>query len=219
MADEVIYHIAAREDWEAGHAAGSYRPPSLEAQGFVHCSTREQVVDTANRFFHGQDGLVLLCIDVSRLRVPVRFEPADMPGPATARLQTLFPHIYGPLEPDAVVRVLPFPARVDGTFTLPPELSVAPGHNPVLHAGQMTEETAQRLLRFVEGTAPLRRLRTSQLASGLLGAVGFALFVVGIERAAEDVPVVSNAYGSIAVGPALLVATGLLLRKLAGGEE
>jgi hypothetical protein len=85
-------------------------------------------------------------------------------------------------------------------------------------AQQMTEETAQKLLRFVESTEPVRRIRASQLASGVLGAVGFALFVVGVERAAQDIPIVSNAYGSIAVGLVLLAATGLLLRKLAGGD-
>ena len=64
----------------------------------------------------------------------------------------------------------------------------------------------------------MRRLRASQLASGALGAVGFALFIVGVEQAAQDFPVISNPYGSIAVGLGLLLATGLLLRKLAGGE-
>jgi hypothetical protein len=85
-------------------------------------------------------------------------------------------------------------------------------------AQQMTEETAQKLLRFVESAEPVRRIRASQLASGVLGAVGFALFVVGVERAAQDIPIVSNAYGSIVVGLVLLAATGLLLRKLAGGD-
>jgi uncharacterized protein (DUF952 family) len=218
LAEDVIYHIVAREDWDTAVAAGSYRPPSLTSQGFVHCSTREQVVETANRFFRGQDGLVLLCIETSRLRAPLRFDPPDMPGDTKEGTQGLFPHVYGPLNPDACVRVLPLPARADGSFVLPPELSPATAHNPVLQATQLTEETAQRLVRFLEDAAPVRRLRASQLASGILGAVGFALFVVGVERAAEDLPVVSNAYGSILVGLVLLVATGLLLRKLAGKE-
>ena len=220
LPDDTIFHIVARDDWDAAVALGSYRPPSLTAQGFVHLSTRDQVVDTANRFYHGQDGLVLVCIEVARLRPPLRYEPPDMPGhTATATGQpALFPHLYGPLNPEAVVRVLPFPARADGTFVLPPELATSAGGNPVLHATQLTEETAQKLLHFIEETDPVRRLRASQLASGILGAVGFALFVVGVERAAEDIPLVSNAYGSIAVGMLLLLATGLLLRKLAGRE-
>jgi hypothetical protein len=82
----------------------------------------------------------------------------------------------------------------------------------------MTEETAQKLLAFLEGSAPVRRLRGSHVVSAMLGAVGFALFVVGVEQAAADLPVVSDPYGSIGVGLALLIATGLFLRKLAGGE-
>lgn len=65
----------------------------------------------------------------------------------------------------------------------------------------------------------MRRIRASQLASGLLGGVGFALFIFGVERAAEDIPLISNPYGSIGVGLVLLLATGLLLRKLAGGGD
>jgi uncharacterized protein (DUF952 family) len=219
LPDDTIYHIVSRDDWNAAVADDSYRPPSLEAEGFVHCSTRDQVVETANRFFHGQDGLVLLCIDVRRLRTPLRYEPPDMPGHTGNGAQALFPHLYGPLQIDAVVRVLPFPARADGTFALPEEVISVPGatHNPVLAATHITEESAQKLLHFLEETDPVRRLRASQLASGILGAVGFALFVVGVEQAAQDIPVISDPYGSIAVGLGLLVATGLLLRKLSGG--
>ena len=85
-------------------------------------------------------------------------------------------------------------------------------------AQQVTEETAQKLLHAIEGSQPIRRLRASQIVSGILGAVGLALFLVGIEGVAKDIPVVSNAYGSIAIGLVLLAATGLLLRKLAGPE-
>jgi hypothetical protein len=85
---------------------------------------------------------------------------------------------------------------------------------PLGRATHITEESAQKLINLLENSQPVRLLRASQLLSGLLGAVGFALFVVGVERAAEDLPVVSNAYGSIAVGIVLLAATGLLLKRL-----
>jgi uncharacterized protein (DUF952 family) len=220
LPDDLIYHIVPRDDWLEAQANGSYKPPSLDSQGFIHCSTSDQVVDTANRFYHGQDGLVLLCIEVSRLRPPLRYEAPAMPGHTDATAgQALFPHLYGPLDTSAVVSVLPFPSRADGTFALPPELRIpTANHNPVIQATQMTEETAQKLLTFLEQTDPVRRLRASQLASSVLGAVGFALFIVGIEQAAQDFPIVSNPYGSIAVGLSLLIVTGLLLRKLAGGE-
>lgn len=90
--------------------------------------------------------------------------------------------------------------------------------DPLGQAQHLTEETAQRLLSLLEDSTPVRRLRGSQLASGALGAVGFALFVVGVENAAADLPIISNPYGSIVVGVLLLFATGLLLSKLARSE-
>ena len=56
----IIYHITSRTAWEAAQAAGEYSPDSLKTEGFIHASTGEQVADTANRFYHGQKGLVLL---------------------------------------------------------------------------------------------------------------------------------------------------------------
>jgi len=89
---------------------------------------------------------------------------------------------------------------------------------PINHAQELTEETAQRLLSFLERSQPVRLLRASHVLSAVIGAVGFALFVVGVEQVAQDIPIVSNAYGSIAVGVVLLLATGLLLRKFTGGD-
>src|SRR3970282_2024787 len=83
-------------------------------------------------------------------------------------------------------------------------------------ARQLTEETGQRVLRAIDRSQPVQRLRSSHLATGVLGTIGFALFVVGVERAAEDVPLISDPYGSLAVGLVLLTATGLLLRRLIG---
>jgi hypothetical protein len=95
-------------------------------------------------------------------------------------------------------------------------IKLVPGQ--VEKAQQVTEETARRLVQAIEGSQPIRRLRASQLASGFLGLVGVALLIVGIENAAQDLPLVSNPYGSILVGLVLLAATGLLLRRLGSGE-
>jgi len=88
--------------------------------------------------------------------------------------------------------------------------------NPVDGIRTITEDTAQKLIRSLEDSSPIRRIRGSQLATAILGAVGFALFVVGVERAAADIPVVENEWGSIAVGLFCLAATGALLRRLGG---
>jgi uncharacterized protein (DUF952 family) len=120
----IILHITTRAAWDAAGAAGSYRPASLEAEGFIHCSTAAQAVGSANKYFRGRTDLILLCIDEARVAVPVRYEPPAMIGGVPdARAGELFPHVHGPLALDAVIRVVPFPCDRDGGFTLPADAS------------------------------------------------------------------------------------------------
>jgi uncharacterized protein (DUF952 family) len=116
----MILHIVARVDWEPARARGIYAPPSLVAEGFIHCSTSAQILHTANRFYRGQPGLVILCIDESRLEAAPRYEPPDSALNETPA--GLFPHLYAPLNLDAVVRVVEFPCGADGTFKMPAAL-------------------------------------------------------------------------------------------------
>ena len=110
---DLILHVTARAAWSAVQASGQYTADSLASQGFIHCSRLEQVLRTANLFFKGQSGLVVLVIDPQRLRPELRWEPgADLAS-------ELFPHIYGPLNLDAVTRVLDFAPGPNGSFTLP----------------------------------------------------------------------------------------------------
>ena len=103
----IILHIADRRAWEAARAEGSYPGDSLDTVGFIHCATPEQLAGVAARFFRGRRGLVLLRIDTDRLDAPLRYEAApDAPG--------AFPHLYGPLNPGAVVGVEDFEPGEDG---------------------------------------------------------------------------------------------------------
>lgn len=106
-----IYHIAAAEDWDAARADGVYAADSLSAEGFIHLSTRDQVLWVAGRFYRGRAGLVLLAVDPARLAAELRYEESE-PGQR-------FPHLYGPLNLDAVVAAHPFPPEADGSFRLP----------------------------------------------------------------------------------------------------
>lgn len=118
----IVLHIAVRAEWEAGCAAGSYRPASLDRDGFIHCSTAAQVVGSADRYFRGRSDLLLLCIDESRVAGALRYEPPAVIGSVPdQRTGERFPHLYSPLSLDAVIRVVPFPCREDGSFALPPE--------------------------------------------------------------------------------------------------
>jgi hypothetical protein len=77
----------------------------------------------------------------------------------------------------------------------------------------ITEETAQKLLKMIEGSHPVRTLRGSQVATAIVGTVGFALFLVGVETAAADIPLIKNGWGAMAVGLMLLAAAGVLIRR------
>jgi len=115
----VIFHIVKRREWQQAVDCGTYAPPSLQAEGFIHCSTHAQTLDTANHWFRGQQDLVLLHIDPRRLAVPLRLEqPA---GRDDERREERFPHIYGPLNLDAVVQVVDFPCEAgpSGSFRWP----------------------------------------------------------------------------------------------------
>jgi len=117
----VIFHIAIRADWEAALHIGSYAPPSLGAEGFIHCSTRAQIISTANLFYRGRRDLMLISIDETRLGAPLSYEaPASAQD---ARAASLFPHIYGALNLDAVTGADPFPCSSDGSFELPSVVS------------------------------------------------------------------------------------------------
>lgn len=122
----MIYHLTRRADWSAAQREGIYRGDTLDSQGFIHASTAEQVTRVANAIFKGQTDLVLLCIDEQKAQPKVIFEPPINPatGQPEPNVTDLFPHIYGALNLDAVVRVVDFPPDSDGVFHLPPEVLV-----------------------------------------------------------------------------------------------
>jgi uncharacterized protein (DUF952 family) len=91
-------------------------PAGYAADGFIHLSTRDQVVRVANARFAGAPDLVLLTVAIDRLTAPLRYEPGD-PGSAE-----LFPHLYGPLDANAVVEVAPL-REGPGGFELPRQVA------------------------------------------------------------------------------------------------
>jgi uncharacterized protein (DUF952 family)/(2Fe-2S) ferredoxin len=108
-----ILHITHRQAWATAKDLGTYRSNTLDSEGFIHCSTVAQVIGSANRFFKDQTDLVILEIDVDRVTPEIRYEGADSTN--------LFPHIYGALNIDAVIRSIDLESHPDGSFILPPE--------------------------------------------------------------------------------------------------
>jgi len=107
----MIYHIVSKSDWAAVEDSTHYRGDTLDTEGFIHCSTIEQVLDTANYLFKGREDLLLLQIDPEKLKSPLKYEDGGD--------GRLFPHIYGPMEVAAVIAVAEFPPTPDGNFDLP----------------------------------------------------------------------------------------------------
>ena len=112
MAAGTIFHITTAAAWEQAKRDGAYAADSLATEGFIHCSERRQVLWVANIRFKGRTDLVLLHVDSTRLTAPVTYE--NLEGGADP-----FPHVYGPLNLDAVIEVVAFQPEADGTFAPP----------------------------------------------------------------------------------------------------
>lgn len=101
---DVVFHLALAADWAAARESGEYRISTrgrtLDEEGFIHTSRLEQTAGVAARYFVGAGPLVRLYIDRSRVAAPV----IDDPVPAQS---DFFPHIYGPLNLDAVIATSP----------------------------------------------------------------------------------------------------------------
>jgi uncharacterized protein (DUF952 family) len=95
--EPAIFHLATPEEWAEAQATGVVAPPSLATEGFVHCSTADQLDDTIARHFTGVDELVLLRLhaDFGDL---LRWEESR-PGEA-------FPHVYRAIGLDEVAEVV-----------------------------------------------------------------------------------------------------------------
>jgi uncharacterized protein (DUF952 family) len=96
-----VLHLAEAAHWQEALSTGEYRwstlGRTLEEEGFIHCSTPEQVAGVLARYYADHAGdLVLLTVDPARLASPLRWEVVD------SVTGERFPHVYGPIPPDAV---------------------------------------------------------------------------------------------------------------------
>jgi uncharacterized protein (DUF952 family) len=112
MGEKLIYHVCRRDEWQAALATGRYGGSSQDrADGFIHFSTATQVVESVAQHRAGQSGLVLLEVATAPLGAALKWEPS--------RGGRLFPHLYGDLPADAVVRVADLPLGADGRHVFP----------------------------------------------------------------------------------------------------
>ncbi|WP_059080415.1 DUF952 domain-containing protein [Streptomyces scabiei] len=111
----MIYHVVSLDAWNA-HPDQPYAPASLPDDGFVHCSPDEATtLAVVNAFYRdAPKPLHVLVLDEERLAARVEFEAAAPAPPPGVRADVLFPHVFGPLDRDAVVRVLEIRCDAEG---------------------------------------------------------------------------------------------------------
>lgn len=108
-----MYHLVPAERWHTWPESESYLPADYADDGFVHCTSGDDLMlQVANRFYQQEPGeFLLLVIDPDQLTSPLRWEqPED-------NLAPLFPHIYGPINREAIVGEKLIIRAEDGTFT------------------------------------------------------------------------------------------------------
>ncbi len=111
MAD-LVYKIMSKADFAAAERGGRFAGSADDLRdGFIHLSAAHQLEGTLAKHFAGQEGLVLLALDVSRLGPALKWE--------ASRRGALFPHLYAPLDLGAMLWMERLPLRADGRHELP----------------------------------------------------------------------------------------------------
>lgn len=104
----IAYHLAPTEIWEAQKDTGTYLPEAFEQDGFIHATNGlDRLLWVANEFYTSDDRPhTVLVLDVSKLQADMRYDDPE----------EAFPHIYGPLNRDAVIGQLDVVRGPHGTY-------------------------------------------------------------------------------------------------------
>jgi uncharacterized protein (DUF952 family) len=95
---EIIYHITTQQEWNNALQNGFYEAPSLYTEGFIHCSTVNQVQSVVERYYKGINDLVKLVIDTHKLTSIIKYELAPS-------VNEEFPHVFGIININSVIEV------------------------------------------------------------------------------------------------------------------
>lgn len=120
---EPLFHILPQTSWESAKLSGLYYPESLQHEGFIHLSKGTQIQRVANTYYRGQSNLILLEINPNHLNAVLQWEPPMPPNGIPHPEKTLyespdqrFPHLYGPLNLEAVIAAHPLPLSGSDEF-------------------------------------------------------------------------------------------------------
>ncbi len=102
-----VYKIVSRSVWAEAVARGRFDGAAIDLQGgYIHLSTKDQAQQTATLHFRGQIDLVLVALSADALGGALQWEPS--------RGGQLFPHLYGPLDPQCALEVCDIPVDAEG---------------------------------------------------------------------------------------------------------
>lgn len=107
-ANGITYHMAHVDEWNAQKSGDAYKPSVFDDDGFIHCTDGlDRLTEIANLFYkNDSEPRTVLVLDVNAIKSEVRYDDPEHH----------FPHIYGPLNPSAVIAELPVTRSGDGTF-------------------------------------------------------------------------------------------------------
>lgn len=111
MREDLIFHLVKKNDWKEQKKESRYAPESLDSHGFIHCSSGDDIEGVANRLFKGEEGVLLIVINTTLIEPELKYEEDEETG-------TRYPHIYGPLNLDAVVDKIELATDDDGLFEI-----------------------------------------------------------------------------------------------------
>ena len=97
----MIYHVTTRHNWDLAIEQGMYHHESLITENFIHACSKEQLPGVIHRYYRNTPSLILLQIDETLLNYPLKYEESPSTG-------DFFPHIYGPINLDAVIHTEPY---------------------------------------------------------------------------------------------------------------
>ncbi|WP_373531127.1 DUF952 domain-containing protein [Vampirovibrio sp.] len=109
-----IYILSTEEAYQQATATGQFISDSLASEGFIHASPAHQLNRVANLYYAHLPALWLLSIDPQKVQPEIRWEAASTGD--------LYPHLYGPLNMEAVSKVTRLTPNAQGQYHIQPEI-------------------------------------------------------------------------------------------------
>lgn len=107
--DPYIYLLSSEQEYNNALKQGYLIRESIEEEGFIHASPKEQLTRVANKYYKNTVKPLILVVDKSKITAELKWEPAA---------GSLYPHIYGSLNADAIIKKQEIALNKNGEFCL-----------------------------------------------------------------------------------------------------